>query len=88
MNEFYEQKLQQAIKQKAVMPYLTIVAGTTEKPCPIHSKNNGIILPVEHDYWVNNPMRSTKECMCSIRQISKFEYQKIKVPSVTNEPLA
>ncbi|MEF1311414.1 regulator of ribonuclease activity A [Vibrio mytili] len=67
------------------MPYITIMLGPTKEPCPIHAKNKGLVLPVEHRYWTDFPMRETDECKCSIRQVSKHEYQKLKVAGILDQ---
>ncbi|EOX3499394.1 regulator of ribonuclease activity A [Vibrio cholerae] len=78
MNEYYERKLKQAKRTKSTMPYLGIHLGPTLKPCAVHAKNRNLVLPVDHSYWLDFPMRDSEDCKCSIRQISKHEYQKLK----------
>ncbi len=78
MNEHYEKKLKQAKRTKSAMPYLCIILGPTQKPCEVHKKNRNLVLPVDHSYWLDFPMGDTDGCKCSIRQISKYEYQKLK----------
>ncbi|ENM6410836.1 regulator of ribonuclease activity A [Vibrio parahaemolyticus] len=87
MNEHYASKLKQAQKTKRALPYLTIMFGPTIDLCPVHAKNKGLVLPVDHPYWTDYPMRETDECKCSIRQISEYEYAKIKVNGIL-DPLA
>ncbi len=87
MNEHYEQKLKQALRQKSVMPYLTIILGPTKEQCPVHTKNKGLVLPVDDRYWTEFPMRETSACRCSIRQVSKYEYQKLKAEGVLEVPV-
>ncbi|MFV8387698.1 regulator of ribonuclease activity A [Vibrio parahaemolyticus] len=87
MNEHYASKLKQAQKTKRALPYLTIMLGPTIEPCPVHTKNKGLVLPVDHPYWTDYPMRKTDECKCGLRQISKYEYAKLKVDGIL-DPLA
>ncbi len=87
MNEHYEQKLKQALRQKSGMPYLTIILGPTKEQCPVHTKNKGLVLPVDDRYWTEFPMRETSACRCSIRQVSKYEYQKLKAEGVLEVPV-
>lgn len=86
MNKHYASKLAQAQKTKRVFPYLTIILGPMPEPCSMHGKNKGLVLPVDHPYWTEFPMRETDDCKCSIRQISKHEYAKLKAQGINEIP--
>lgn len=85
MNEHYARKLKQAKRTKSAMPYICIILGTTLEPCVIHAKNRNLVLPVDHRYWLDFPMRDTDGCKCSIRQISVQEYQKLKTEGIRDQ---
>lgn len=87
MNEHYEQKLNEALRLKRLIPYLTIIIGPTKELCPVHAKNKGLVLPVEHSYWIDFPMQETAACRCSIRGVTKYEYQKLKIEGVLEVPV-
>lgn len=36
-----------------------------------------MILPVDHEYWRQFPMREHPECKCRVRQVSKREYERL-----------
>lgn len=78
----YMDQVERAQRNKNVLPYFILSRGPVAKPCPVHGKNEGLVLPVDHDYWVNFPMREHPECKCRVRIMSRHEYKKRKVEGI------
>ena len=74
----YAKQLERARRNKKSHPWLLLRHGPTVEPCPIHAKNDGLVLPVDDSYWTDYPMRSIPECRCGVRCIRKREYERLK----------
>ncbi|HEG4440072.1 TPA: hypothetical protein SD634_003370 [Vibrio cholerae] len=66
--------LQAAQKTKSSLPYLKINRGLTEFDCPIHAKHYDAVFEVDSDFWRVHPVGQHVDCYCSVRTISKSEY--------------
>lgn len=82
MNERYLAQIERAQRTKSSHPYFLLTRGPYPKPCPIHGKDEGLVLPVDNEYWIERPMKEHPECKCHVRAISKREYEKIKIEGV------
>jgi len=60
-------------KQKETFPYLLRVAVEDEAECEICGELNGICLPVDDPFWVENGGASHFNCRCLIEQVEKAE---------------
>jgi hypothetical protein len=59
-------------------PYLLLAPGPVRKPCPIHEGLYDLVLPVEHSFWIERPLRETVFCRCSVRQLSQHEMDRLR----------
>ncbi|MDX7814420.1 hypothetical protein SJR96_05205 [Aeromonas caviae] len=62
-------------RSKRAMPYLIYQLGPSREPC--HPQWDGVLLPVDDPWWKTHFPPNSSECKCLVRQISKYEYQKI-----------
>lgn len=65
-------------ESKKSTPYVMISWGTTIKPCPDHVGTKGLVLPVDHPYWNDRPLRQRVFCQCRIRGVTRFELEKLR----------
>ena len=64
-------------RTKRAMPYLLYQLGPRREACGLHLKWDGVLLPVDDPWWKTHFPPNSSECKCWVRQISKYEYQKI-----------
>lgn len=88
--EMYKAQRERALRAKLTHPWMLLCRGPSIGPCPIHGPNENVILPVEHAYWRIAPMGEHPDCKCSVRSVSKREYQRLldsgKVKLTLQEP--
>lgn len=77
MDKQYAAQLEMAERTQNTHPYLLLQRGPMPGPCPVHGKNENLVLPVEHPYWRHHPMRKHHECKCWVRQISRREIARL-----------
>lgn len=65
-------------RTKAGLPYLLYVRTTSAEPRQEHLAWVGIILPVDDPFWSTHFPPNGWHCKCSVRQITRFEYDKLK----------
>ncbi|WP_323060714.1 phage head morphogenesis protein [Aeromonas hydrophila] len=64
-------------RTKRAMPYLIYQLGPRRETCEQHLQWDGVLLPVDDSWWLTHMPPNSWGCTCWVRQISKFEYQKI-----------
>ena len=64
-------------RTKRAMPYLLYQLGPSLEHRPEHVKWNGLLLPVGDEFWLNHMPPNGWGCNCWIRQVSKFEAEKL-----------
>ncbi|SHF87796.1 hypothetical protein [Vibrio gazogenes] len=57
-----------------LMPYQKIERGSSNIECPIHTQYHGDVFEVDSDFWRVHPVGQHVDCYCSVRTISKSEY--------------
>jgi hypothetical protein len=72
--------------KKPLLPYNLLRLGPSEKPCPLHSNDEGLLLEFDHPYWSEFEKQKgrNKHCKCWIQRITgrrREEYLKTGVPS-------
>lgn len=82
MNNQYAGQLEQALHTQGTHPYLLLRRGPLPVPCPIHGKNENLVLPVDHPYWRLHPMREHADCKCWVRLVSRREFEIIAATGV------
>jgi hypothetical protein len=65
-------------RTKAGLPYLLYVRTASAEPRQEHLAWVGIILPVDDPFWSTHFPPNGWHCKCSVRQITRFEYDKLK----------
>jgi hypothetical protein len=65
-------------RTKAGLPYLVYVRTASAEPRQEHLAWVGIILPVDDPFWSTHFPPNGWHCKCSVRQITRFEYDKLK----------
>lgn len=65
-------------RTKAGLPYLLYVRTTSAEPRQEHLAWAGTILPVDDSFWSTHFPPNGWGCKCSVRQITRFEYDKLK----------
>lgn len=76
--KMYIAQVERAQRTKKALPYFILSRGPALNPCPVHRKNEGLVLPVDDLYWIDFPMRKQPECKCRVRGLSIREYERIK----------
>ena len=64
-------------RTKAGLPYLLYVRTASAHPREQHLAFVGIILPVDHPFWATHFPPNGWGCKCSVRQITRFEYERL-----------
>jgi len=82
MNEQYKVQVEQAKKTIKTHPWFLLSTGPSLKPCSIHSGNEGLVLPVNHNYWLEYPLKTYEGCKCKFRKLSKREFERLKQTGV------
>lgn len=70
-----KQQWQRIQRTKRALPYLLYTIGPSKVPC--HPQWDGVLLPVDDPWWEAHFPPNSDECKCGVRQISKYEYQKL-----------
>lgn len=65
-------------RTKAGLPYLLYVRTTSAEPRQEHLAWAGTILSVDDSFWSTHFPPNGWGCKCSVRQITRFEYDKLK----------
>lgn len=65
-------------RTKRGLPYLLYVRTASVEPRQQHLAWVGTILPVDHDFWRTHFPPNGWGCKCSVRQITRFEYERLK----------
>jgi hypothetical protein len=64
-------------RTKAGLPYLLYVRTASANPREQHLAFVGIMLPVDDSFWSTHFPPNGWGCKCSVRQIARFEYQRL-----------
>lgn len=64
-------------RTKAGLPYLLYVRTASQNPREQHLAFVGIMLPVDDSFWSTHFPPNGWGCKCSVRQITRFEYQRL-----------
>nr|WP_255679739.1 phage minor head protein [Methylocystis sp. WRRC1] len=64
-------------RTKRGLPYLLYVRTASVEPRPEHLVWAGVILPVDDDFWKTHFPPNGWGCKCAVRQITKFEFQRL-----------
>lgn len=64
-------------RTKAGLPYLLYVRTASANPREQHLAFVGIMLPVDDSFWSTHFPPNGWGCKCSVRQIMRFEYQRL-----------
>lgn len=78
MNSWCEGQLAKAVSSKNVHPYLLLLRGPVPTPCPVHGKNENVVLPVDHPYWRDKPLRDHPDCKCWFLGVSRRRFERLK----------
>ena len=65
-------------RTKAGLPYILYFRTTAQEPRPEHLAWAGLILPVDDPFWATHFPPNGWGCKCSVRQIARVEYEKLK----------
>lgn len=65
-------------RTKRGLPYLLYVRTASVEPRQQHLAWVGTILPVDHDFWKTHFPPNGWGCKCSVRQITRMEYERLK----------
>lgn len=63
-------------RTKASLPYLLYVRTASANPREQHLAFVGVMLPVDDNFWATHFPPNGWGCKCSVRQITRFEYQR------------
>lgn len=64
-------------RSKKALPYILYVHTTAERPRKEHLAWAGTILPADDSFWSTHFPPNGWGCKCSVRQISRWEYDKL-----------
>ncbi len=70
-------------RTKRAMPYLLYTLGPSREHRVDHLKWANTCLPVEHPFWLTHSCPNGWGCKCSLRQVSKYEYDEMVKNGVT-----
>ncbi|MEV9346623.1 phage minor head protein [Klebsiella pneumoniae] len=70
-------------RTKRAMPYLVYTLGPSREHRPEHLQWADLCLPVDDPFWQTHIGPNGWGCKCGVRQVSKYEYEQLKVNGVT-----
>lgn len=74
--------LERVLRTKEFIPYLLLQRGPSASPCPVHGRNENLVLAADDPYWRQMPIGHHPACLCIVRQVPKREFQRLKVSGV------
>jgi uncharacterized protein with gpF-like domain len=69
-------KWQQFQQNKKFYPYLRYSAVSDEHTRPEHAAWDGLIFPIDHEFWKTHPVPGAYLCRCSIESLSQRKMDK------------
>lgn len=77
-------KWQRIVEAKKTHPYLLRRLGAAKEHRPLHVKQDGLCLPVEHPHWKKGYPPDGWGCMCYVVQLTVVTYEKYLKEGVTS----
>ncbi|WP_458793760.1 phage head morphogenesis protein, partial [Citrobacter freundii] len=71
-------------RTQRAMPYLVYTVGPSREHRAEHLRWKDVCLPVDHPFWRTHMGPNGWGCKCGTRQISRYEYEQMKVNGTIN----